>query len=298
MPRHVLVTANTDEGEDQDCVLNDGSSQCNWQVHPGRRCRTVNALFNLDMSVYNGTRPDTSRTRAVVQNLIANGKILQINARGVQAFCWRHSRNITGLRITGQDLRGLTTTVPIPRYGVIASFAKVPTTSDDLDAKYGLDNTVPYGLDRYQSGHSAMPFQDSLCHRDFGEYANDARLNVGPTRAATNPNCTHPNAPRHLPCWELTPGEALRVNCLIVAHVAGAGGRLVYVLRATKPIPAYADILTDYGESYWEGIYCPDPASANRWGRKCHNLREVYRGRGRGARGRGRGRGVPGRWRA
>lgn len=310
MPLHVKT--NSVHGAPQNCVLNDGTSRCQWRRNNGAQCKLNNAQFQMDMDVYNGTHhyaggevPTNKTTADTIAGLLDRGNLLIQHTKGVQTFCWTHANKITGLRVTkypGESLRGLSTTRNIKMHEIIAAFALSPISENEADNRYGATDTGPF-LIPWENEHMAPVNEgrsDGLCARDFGDYANDVRINIARNRRSGN---RHTDAdcnvgPRNSACWGLTPVEKLRKNAKMVSHKLNNprnGIEHVMVLQATKHIwigegESHVPIRWNYGHSYWQGHYCTE--NNDPWAKECNHYQSSYNG-GRG-RGRGRGRGSGG----
>jgi hypothetical protein len=285
MRRHVLVKSVN--GEDQDCVLNGGSAQCHWHISTGNRCKNTNALFQMNMPIYNSDRLPYSQTQ--LKTYIAQKHLHQRDLLGIKTFCWMHAHKITGLRVRPDGgMRSLVTTRVIAANEIFATFSnRTQLSEEQVDGLYGVDDSGPFLLPaRGPTGK----IRDSMCTRDIADYANDARTVITADRGAGQSpggGCNHADGPRNLACWKLTPAERKRWNTGLVWDKKLS----VFVLKANgnAPIPANSAILISYGKSYWSGYYCPVPGIPNKWTRMCNPYREAYKraSNRRGVAGRG-----------
>lgn len=271
------------------CILNSDSHQCEWiKTTDNQRCQNRSALFGLDMTAYNHIWFPYSRGQInrYNQNIPENRK------QGRQYFCWIHAQKITGLRIVTQNgLRGLvflpenpTSTIP-NNMGLAAFSMEDRITEVEGSQRYGDDDTGAY----LYAMEGETRLVDGMCHRDFGDYSNDIRLDVSRDR---KPVCGTSVGIRGDTCWNSTAvergrGGNARRNARLVTWEIPKNNNIL-VLQTSRMIRSGDTILWDYGSRFWSGYYCPRDGNLEN---PCNSVRERYaRGRGGGRRGRGRGR--------
>ncbi len=284
MPKR--VTWNSVHGNNPNpnqCILNTDSHLCVWTKTNGQQCQNRTALLGMDMTAYNHAWFPYSRGQIAKynQNIPENRK------RGRQYFCWIHAQKISGLRIVTQNgLRGIVflpecATSTIPGNAGIATFSmRDKITNQEASQRYGDDDTGPY-LNHREGDNQIV---DGMCHRDFGDYANDIRLNISRNRKR---ECSTAAGIRGSTCWNLVDGErGNRQNSRNTTWEIPKNNDIL-VLVASRIIRSGDQILWNYGSDFWSGYNCPQDGNLEN---PCNDVRERYvRGRGRG-RGRARSR--------